>query len=128
MLVNSAIELYTMLLAWHLYDGFWSILSGTGIGALPFVVVIISTLLDFQEKENVGSKQLVRVLEVRLYTMLFVFFIAVTDFDQNESSTSSASSGAASASVSASGVGFTFAYELEIALSLKTAFLNRSMV
>jgi hypothetical protein len=78
MLVNSAIELYTMLLAWHLYDGFWSILSGTGIGALPFVVVIISTLLDFQEKENVGSKQLVRVLEVRLYTMLFVFFIAVT--------------------------------------------------
>lgn len=80
MLVNSAIELYTMLLAWRLYDGFWSILSGTGLGALPFVVVIISTLLDLQEKEGVGSKQMVRVVEVRLYTMLFVFFIAATPF------------------------------------------------
>jgi hypothetical protein len=80
MLVNSAIELYTVLLGWHLYDGFWSILSGTGLGALPFVIVIISTLLEVQEKENIGSKQLIRLLEVRLYTMLFVYFIAVTPF------------------------------------------------
>jgi len=80
MLVNSAVELYTVLLAWHLYDGLWSILSGTGLGALPFVIVIISTLLDIQEKDNVSSKQLIRILEVRLYSMLFVFFIAVTPF------------------------------------------------
>jgi hypothetical protein len=80
MLVNSAIELYTMLLAWHLYDGLWSILSGTGIGAIPFVVVIIKTLLDFQEREGVTSKQIVRALEVKLYSMLFVFFIGVTPF------------------------------------------------
>ncbi len=78
MLVNSAIELYTMLLAWHLHNGFWSILSGTGIGAIPFVIVVIKTLLDFQEREGVSSKQIVRALEVKLYSMLFVFFIAVT--------------------------------------------------
>lgn len=80
MLVNSAIELYTMLLAWHLYDGLWSILSHTGIGAIPFIVVIIKTLLDFQEREGVTSKQIVRALEVKLYSMLFVFFIGVTPF------------------------------------------------
>ncbi len=77
MIVNSAIELYTMLLAWHLYDGFWSILSGTGLGALPFVFIMISTLLDAYEK-GFDTKQLIRILEVRLYTALFVFFIAVT--------------------------------------------------
>lgn len=78
MLVNSAIELYTMLLAWHLYDGLWSILSGTGLGAIPFVIVTIKTLLDFQDREGVTSKQIIRALEVRLYTMLFVFFIGVS--------------------------------------------------
>lgn len=80
MLVNSAIELYTMLLAWRLYDGFWSIFSGTGIGAIPFIVATISTILDAQEKENISSKQLIRALEVRLYSMLAVFFLAVTPF------------------------------------------------
>ena len=80
MLVNSAIELYTMLLAWHLYDGFWSILSGTGLGALPFVILLINTLLETAEKEKVDTRQFIRTLEVRLYTALFVFFIAVTPY------------------------------------------------
>jgi hypothetical protein len=80
MIVNSAIELYTVLLAWRLYDGFWAIFSGTGIGAIPFVVATIGTVLDAQEKENVSSKQIIRSLEVRFYSMLAVFFLAVTPF------------------------------------------------
>lgn len=76
--VGSTIELYTLILGWFLYDGLWGIFVNSGIAIIPFVAVIINVLLETRDSQiEVSSAGLVRILETRIYTMLFVVFMAV---------------------------------------------------
>lgn len=75
--VGSTIELYTTVLGWLLYGAIWDILSSTGIILIPFIVTIVKTLLDTRDStQEVDADGLVRVMETRVYVMLFVVFFA----------------------------------------------------
>jgi hypothetical protein len=75
---GSSIELYLTMLAWHLYDGIWELLSSTGLALIPFIVVIIQVLLKSAEKKNKmqDGSIILQSLEVPVYVMLFIMLIA----------------------------------------------------
>lgn len=74
---GSIIELYTLILGWYIYDGFWAIISETGLVLIPFIVVVISTLIDDPENgRKVTSSELIGKIEFRLYPMIAVVFFA----------------------------------------------------
>jgi hypothetical protein len=76
--VGSTIELYTTVLGWTLYSAIWDILAQTGLILIPFIVAVIKTLIDARDSGmEAGADDLVRMLETRIYTMLFVVFFAV---------------------------------------------------
>jgi hypothetical protein len=76
--VGSTIELYTTILGWTMYSAIWDILAQTGLILIPFIVAIIKTLIDARESGvEAGADDLVRMMETRIYTMLFVVFFAV---------------------------------------------------
>lgn len=77
MIVNSAIELYTTLLGWHLYNGIWGLLVGTGLVLAPFIVMVVNILMDSVAEEGVTAASLIRTLEFKLYFMLGVLFFGV---------------------------------------------------
>lgn len=77
MVVSSAVELYTTLLGWHLYNSIWSLISGTGIIAIPFIVAIVGGLIESRKGEGVSGKELIGTLETRLYAMIVVIFFCV---------------------------------------------------
>jgi|GEM_PF-1940344 len=77
MVVSSAVELYTTLLGWHLYNSLWSLLSSTGIIAIPFIITVIGGLIDSRKGDGVSAKELVGNLETRLYLMIVVVFFCV---------------------------------------------------
>lgn len=75
--VGSVLELYTSVLAWNLYGAIWALLVNTGLVLLPFIVVAIDTLLDTRDSPiEITSDGLMRIMETRIYTMLFVVFFA----------------------------------------------------
>ena len=75
---GSAVELYLTMLGWHLYDGLWQLLAETGLGMLPFIVVILKTMLTSAEKTSKiqDGSMMLQLLEVPVYLMLFVWFPA----------------------------------------------------
>lgn len=77
MVVSSAVELYTTLLGWHLYNSIWALISGTGIIAIPFIVAIVGGLIESRRGEGVSGKELIGALETRLYAMIVVIFFCV---------------------------------------------------
>ena len=75
--VGSVLELYTVVLAWNLYGAIWALLVNTGLVLIPFIVTIISTLTSARESNGtIDADSLIRILETRIYSMLFVVFIA----------------------------------------------------
>ena len=77
MVVSSAVELYTTLLGWHLFNSIWSLISSTGIIVVPFIMAIVNGLLESRKGEGVSGKELIGVLETRIYTMIVVVFLCV---------------------------------------------------
>lgn len=73
--VGSIIDLYTTVLAWYMYNATWSVLVGTGLVMLPFIVAVIRTIAEDSEKERKQTKQYVRTLEFRIY-ILFIVMLA----------------------------------------------------
>ncbi len=79
MVVSSAVELYTTLLGWHLYNSIWTLISSAGIIAIPFIVAIVGGLLESRKGEGAtGKKELIGALETRLYAMIVVVFLCAT--------------------------------------------------
>src|SRR6188474_844374 len=75
--VASILELYTSLLAWNLYGAIWALLVNTGIVLIPFIAVVINVLMETRESNgDISADSLIRILETRIYTMLFVVFLA----------------------------------------------------
>jgi hypothetical protein len=77
MVVSSAVELYTTLLGWHLYNSIWTLISSAGIIAIPFIVAIVGGLLESRKGEGASGKELIGALETRLYAMIVVVFFCV---------------------------------------------------
>lgn len=74
---GSVLELYTSVLAWNLYDAIWALLVSTGMVLIPFTAAIIKVLIDTRDSNvEISAEALIRILETRLYPMLFVVFMA----------------------------------------------------
>ena len=75
--VGSPLEMYTTVLAWHLFTQFWSLLSQTGLILIPFAALILNNLIEARSeasKTDVGIFAL-RRSEAQLYTCLIVMFL-----------------------------------------------------
>jgi len=79
MIVVDPIELYTTVLGWHIHNGLWELIAGTGVALLPFVAIIIKNLVEarkHQDKADIGVLAF-RLSEVELYSAFFVLLLAV---------------------------------------------------
>lgn len=78
MSVDSTLELYTTLFGWLFYNSIWEVLVATGIVFLPFLGIIISTVIDTyknEEPEEVGNTSL-RILEIEFFVAFSVIALA----------------------------------------------------
>jgi hypothetical protein len=78
--VASIIDLYTSMLGWYMYGAMWDVITGTGLIMVPFVAAILQTLLEDAEKEKKNTRQFVRSLEFRIYSMVIVMVLAAQPY------------------------------------------------
>ena len=75
--VGSAIELYTTLLGWVLYDKMWGALAETGVAYLPFLALVVGNFAKAWEKNGMeGVSASIRGMEIQLASMLTVAALA----------------------------------------------------
>lgn len=75
--VGSAIDIYTTVLGWTLYDRLWEALADTGIAYLPFFGAVARHFVEsWRDEGHQGAEQSVRGLESRLAAMLAVAALA----------------------------------------------------
>lgn len=71
--VGAAIDIYTTVLGWTLYDRLWEALADTGIAYLPFFGAVARHFVEsWKDDGNQGAEQSVRGLEAQLAAMLAV--------------------------------------------------------
>lgn len=70
--VSSVMDLYLTIFGWHMYGGLWSVITGSGLVMLPFLVKVVTTLMEDSEKDRKDVRQFVRNLEFGIYSMLAV--------------------------------------------------------
>ena len=78
MAVDSTLELFTTLFGWLFYNAIWDVLVATGIVFLPFLGLLIDTIIRSyagEDAEEAGNTTL-RILEVEIFTAFFVVMIA----------------------------------------------------
>lgn len=80
MVVDSKLELFTTLFGWLFYNSIWEVLVATGIVFLPFIGMVIDTVISVyrnEDAEEAGNTSL-RVLEVDFFIAFFVLMIAAS--------------------------------------------------
>jgi len=115
MQVGSAIDLYTTLLGWILYDKLWDALTGSGIAYLPFFALIVRNFATAWEKDGMeGAAGSIRGMEVRLAAMLTVAALAGSPVVSIQSSDLSytAPCGGATVTGGNSGTGYDGTFQL----------------
>lgn len=78
MSVDSTLELYTTLFGWLFYNSIWEVLVGTGIVFIPFLGIVITTVIETyknEEAEEAGNTSL-RILEVEFFVAFSVIALA----------------------------------------------------
>lgn len=78
MSVDSTLELYTTLFGWLFYNSIWEVLVATGIVFIPFLGIVITTVIDTyknEEAEEAGNTSL-RILEVEFFVAFSVIALA----------------------------------------------------
>ena len=78
MAVDSTLELYTTLFGWLFYNSLWDVLVATGIVFLPFLGILLDTIIRAyasEEAEEAGNTTL-RIVEVEFFVAFFVILIA----------------------------------------------------
>lgn len=78
--VSSIIDLYTTMFGWYMYGAMWHVITGTGLIMAPFVAAIFQTLMEDSERERKDTKQFVRSLEFRIYSMVAVMVFAAQPY------------------------------------------------
>lgn len=79
MIVSSSIEIYTTVMGWHVQNGLWELLTGTGIALIPFAGIILKNLIEArksQDKADIGVLAF-RLSEVELYVAFFVIVLFI---------------------------------------------------
>jgi hypothetical protein len=76
--VESYVEVFTLLIGWHLYNVIWDVLSSTGIVYLPFLGILIDHWRDgfISGGERNGAATTLRSLEIDLYLAFTVVVLA----------------------------------------------------
>jgi len=78
MAVDSTLELYTTLFGWLFYSSIWDMLAVTGIVFLPFLGILLDTIIRSytgEDAEEVDNTTL-RIVEVEFFAAFFVILIA----------------------------------------------------
>lgn len=78
---DSPLALFTTLFGWQFYSIVWDVLVGTGIAFLPFLGLLISTVVDIRTEGDLTdaqSKVALSRLETKLFLMLIVIAFAGT--------------------------------------------------
>lgn len=78
--VSSIIDLYTTMFGWYMYGAMWHVITGTGLIMAPFVAAIFQMLMEDSERERKDTKQFVRSLEFRIYSMVAVMVFAAQPY------------------------------------------------
>ena len=78
MAVDSTLELYTTLFGWYFYNSIWDVLVATGIVFLPFLGILLDTIIRAYANEEAeeASTTTLRILEVEFFVAFFVILIA----------------------------------------------------
>src|SRR5690625_1837394 len=79
MIVSSSIEVYSTVMSWHVHNGIWELLAGTGIALIPFAGIIIKNLIEArksQDKADIGVLAF-RLSEIELYVAIFVVVLFI---------------------------------------------------
>ena len=78
MAVDSTLELYTTLFGWLFYNSIWDVLSATGIVFLPFLGMLIDTVIRAYaaEESEDASNTTLRTMEVEIFIAFFVIIVA----------------------------------------------------
>ena len=76
--VDSYLELFTTLYGWSLYNTFWSVLTGSGLAFIPFIVILVRNFVEVATsmEANSGSGALVRKMEIDIVLALTVVVLA----------------------------------------------------
>ncbi len=75
--LDSKLELYTTLFGWLFYNSIWEVLVATGIVFLPFLGILIDTVIRTyagEDGEEAGNTSL-RILEVEFFVAFFVVML-----------------------------------------------------
>ena len=75
--VGTPLELYTVVLAWHIYTATWDLLSNLGLTLIPFASIIFNNLIEARKgaaKTDVGVQALRRT-EVEGLVAIFVMLL-----------------------------------------------------
>ncbi|MDA1370267.1 MAG: conjugal transfer protein TraG N-terminal domain-containing protein [Proteobacteria bacterium] len=78
MAVDSTLELFTTLFGWLFYNSIWGVLVATGMVFLPFLGILIDSIISAyakEEGEEAGNTTL-RLIEVEFFVAFFVILIA----------------------------------------------------
>ena len=78
MTADSYLELFTGLFAWQQYTALWSLLAETGIWLIPFVVLLITSVVEARTRQKTQDAAAIslRNLEVKLVLALSVIVLA----------------------------------------------------
>lgn len=73
---DSPLSLFTTLFGWQFYNVIWEALVGTGIAFLPFLGLLINTVIDTRTEGDLTDSQS-KVALARLETQLLVMLIVI---------------------------------------------------
>ncbi|MDO3387982.1 conjugal transfer protein TraG N-terminal domain-containing protein [Gilvimarinus sp. SDUM040013] len=79
MIVNDAFELYTTVMGWHINNGLFTLMMGTGIILIPFAFIIGGNIIDVRnnrDKDDIGVSFFNKT-EMQLYVAFFVLLLCV---------------------------------------------------
>tara|TARA_R110001583_G_scaffold88182_3_gene228996 strand:+ start:11479 stop:13131 length:1653 start_codon:yes stop_codon:yes gene_type:complete len=83
MIANNLIEIYTLIFSWNLYNAIWEVLVGTGLALIPFIIILIQALSNYNAMK--GVKGTVHEVEMTLLGMIVVMSLCVIPYPNNVS-------------------------------------------
>ncbi len=81
--VSSYFEFVTTLFGWVMYDQLWNVISGSGLVAIPFIVVLVSNISSSKragDDEGSAGIQSLKKTEIDIVLMIGVIFLAAVPF------------------------------------------------
>ena len=83
--VSSYLEFLTVLFGWVMYDRLWAVLNDTGIVYLPFLVILLNSIIDSRkggDDEGSAAIQSLKKCETDIVVGMVVLFLAAVPFTE----------------------------------------------